>query len=366
MPPLAGELSGAFQALNRNKRSVSIDLKNEKGREVFLRLVRTADVLVDSFRPGTLEKLALGPTLIARENARLIHVAISGYGATGPDRLKAGHDLNYQARAGLLAISGGRRTAGHDAGSATPHLHAPHVQFADVVGGAFTGAISVLAALFARERDGAGRFVDVSMTEGALYGSAMLFGFAEGAGRWARAGCETLTGELPCYNVYETSDGKLVALAALEPKFWAAFCSAAERDDLLAYGHDPSDAALEAVRTAFRTRSEAEWISLGVAHDICLSPILTGQAVFDDPHHQARETFSTLSVGGRSLRLPAPPFRGLCKTHFQAAPSLGADNLPVLRDLGYAADEVVLLARDAAIGPTHVPPDAARRTEQPR
>jgi crotonobetainyl-CoA:carnitine CoA-transferase CaiB-like acyl-CoA transferase len=189
------------------------------------------------------------------------------------------------------------------------------------------------------------------MTEGALYGATMLFGLAEASGQWARAGRETLTGELPCYNIYLASDGLSVALAALEPKFWSAFCSAAERDDLLPFGHDPSAAAFDAVRAVFATRTRDEWAALGNAHDICLSAVLEGEAVFGDAHHQERRAFAEIKVDDRTLRLPTPPFRSLCETRFVSAPSLGADNAAVFRDLGYTPDEIAGLSRSGAVGP---------------
>ncbi|MFT5432254.1 MAG: alpha-methylacyl-CoA racemase, partial [Myxococcota bacterium] len=220
VPPLHGGLSIQFISLNRGKRSIALDLKKPNGVEAFHRMVESADVVIESFRPGVMDRLGVGYEALSAINPRVIYAAISGYGQTGPYRLRAGHDLNYVSLAGAAAMTG----------EADERSRLIGVQLGDVGGGSLFGAVGILGALFARHSTGKGRFLDISMTEGALPFNVLALADAL-AGKHPRRGTETLNGKLACYNIYETKDGRQMSVAPLEIKFWSAFCDAVERPD---------------------------------------------------------------------------------------------------------------------------------------
>src|SRR5690242_11482361 len=226
----------AFLSLNRGKRSIRVDLKTDAGRDVLLRLARDADVLLESFRPGVMDRLGVGYEVLRAENPGLVYCAISGYGQDGPFRDRSGHDMNYLARVGLLGLTGSAEG---------PPVQAAG-QIADLGGGALMAGFGILAALRERDRSGLGQFVDVSMADGALTWLAMVAAryLADGSAP-ARGGLE-LAGGLLCYRPYRCADG-WVALGALEPKFWAAWCRGVGREDLVERQFDPpgSDAHAE-------------------------------------------------------------------------------------------------------------------------
>ncbi|HYP48503.1 MAG TPA: CoA transferase, partial [Thermoleophilaceae bacterium] len=213
--------SALFLSLNRGKRSIRLNLKDEQGREVLLRLVREYDVLLESFRPGVMERLGVGYERLREENPGLVYCAISGYGQTGPYTARSGHDMNYLGLGGLLGLTG--------------EVDGPPVQaagqIADLGGGALMGAFGILAALRERERSGEGQLVDVSMFDGSLSWLAMVAARYLCEGEPPRRGGLELAGSLLCYRPYACSDG-WVTLGALEPKFWQAWCRGVGREDL--------------------------------------------------------------------------------------------------------------------------------------
>jgi alpha-methylacyl-CoA racemase len=234
MPPQRDGTNGAFLALNRDKRAGVLDLKNPSGAAAFLRLIRAYDVVIESFRPGVLARLGLGYDALRAANPRLIVCAITGYGQDGPLVDRAGHDINYLARAGVLGVTG--------PADAPPALSG--AQVADVAGGSLWAVSAILAALFARERTGEGRVLDVSMCEGAMPLAAFAFGSVLAEGKGPARGEHFLDGGIAPYNTYRTRDGKHVSLGALEPKFWTKFCRAvgleASMDDLAPGPHQPA------------------------------------------------------------------------------------------------------------------------------
>ena len=335
--------SALFLALNRGKRSIRLNLKVREGREVLLRLSREHDVLLESFRPGVLDRLGVGYERLREENPRLVYCAITGYGQVGPDRDRAGHDINYLARGGLLGLSGER------GGPPVPAAG----QIADIGGGALMAAFGILAALHERERSGEGQLVDVSMTRGAQSWLAMVAArhFADGA--LPRRGELELAGGLPCYRPYACADG-WVALGALEPKFWQALCAGLEREDLLERQMDPAVATeLEAI---FADRTRAEWAAFDDEHGCCLQPVL------DLDEALARSPAAIVAVdqpgAAAPVRLLGPPV-GLSRTPADGTrpgPPLGADTDAVLTALGYDADAIAALkAAGAVAGPGAVP-----------
>ena len=211
MPPYgAGGMSLFFTTINRNKRSITLNLKTEEGRAIFLRLVRDADVVLESFRPGVMERLGLGHERLREVQPGIIYCVISGYGQDGPYRLRAGHDLNYAGYAGLLHYNRGP--------NGEPAM--PPTQLGDLAGGSFLAVVGILAAVVGRTQTGEGRKIDVSMTEGVMSLLPLVASAYLNTGKAPRPGHSALDGGLPCYNIYETKDGRHVTLAALEPKFW--------------------------------------------------------------------------------------------------------------------------------------------------
>lgn len=340
IPPAKGGVSGRYLAVNRNKRSLALDLKTQEGRAALLRLTEKADVIVESFRPGVLDKLGVGWSALSERNPGVILCSISGYGQDGPYRERAGHDLNYIALAGVLAMTGNAE--------GPPQL--PGVQIADLAGGGLWGAVGILGALVGRQATGRGRHVDISMTEGALALLAAELGNMD-CGAEPTRGTQTLNGGLACYGVYAAADGKYLALAALEPKFWTAFNEAIGRR--VDFGDLLGDAAVQArvraeLAAIFATRTRAEWLAHFAGRDVCCEPVLELAELAEHPQHAARGLF--LEFDGQSgpirqLRTPA----GAPST-LTMSPTLGQHTAEVLRDYGFSADEIAVLRAAKALG----------------
>ncbi len=334
MPPLRGDASSMFLALNRNKRSACLNLKKERGRAAFLELVARCDVVLEQFRPGVLERLGLGRRVLLERNPRLIVCALTGYGQDGPLAGRAGHDLNYLARAGVLGMTG---PAG-----APPQV--PGFQLADIGGGLWCVA-GILAALFRRSVTGAGSVIDVSMLESSM--GFALSGFGQLFGGFAPSrGDAPLAGGLAIYGTYATRDGRFVALAALEPKFWRAFCAGAGlEEDASALLPGPHQAALkEKLRALFLSRTRAEWEVFGAQHDCCLEPVLEPDEIRDDAHLRARGAFFEIdSPWGRIEQLATPlTDRGMAHG---PPPAQGEHTDVILREAGI--DDATLAAMRA-------------------
>ncbi|MGJ3231065.1 MAG: CaiB/BaiF CoA transferase family protein [Oceanicaulis sp.] len=274
-------MSHLFHALNRGKRSIRLDLKSEDGRAALLELVRDADVLVESFRPGTLEKLGLAPDRLQAGNPGLVVCRISAYGQTGPLADKAAHDINMVGYAGLASqfpSHGGR-------------LRLPGFQIADVAGGALTAAAAISMALVRKVRDGQGAVLDVAMAEAALSAGVTAFAMTQFHGRSPEPEADVLTGLLPCYGFYATKDGGQIAMGALEPKFWRAFCALVDRPDLedkgLAVGPDGEHVKAE-LEKLFATKPLGKWTELLDGADCCVTPVLSIEQALTLPHFAER------------------------------------------------------------------------------
>lgn len=324
MPPSAPDgMNAIFHGLNRGKRSLVLDLKRPEGRDTLLRLVPRYDVLIESFRPGVLARLGLGYDVLHEAHPGLVICAITGYGQDGPLVDRAGHDLNYLARAGVLGFTGPSE------GPPQP----PGMQVADVGGGLY-GLVGVLAALYERTRTGRGRVVDVSMAEAAASFAIFGFGTRAGGADPGRGG-DVLCGGIAPYGTYATKDDRAVALAALEPKFWLAFCAGVGiPGDMQALVPGPHQAALkEKLRAIFRTKTRDEWAAFNTAHDCCLEPVLDPAEALDDPH--ARHRGVALREGGVT-RLATP----VARPADGAAPRQGEQSRAILEEAGLTAEEI--------------------------
>jgi crotonobetainyl-CoA:carnitine CoA-transferase CaiB-like acyl-CoA transferase len=347
LPPLVNGISLYFLAMNRNKRSLSLNLKTEKGREVFRRLARETDVILESFRPGVLERLGLGYPYLRDLNPRLIYCAISGYGQEGPYRLRAGHDLNYVGYAGLLSHN-------RPSGDVAPTM--PASQLADIAGGALPAVVGILAALAGRATSSQGRFIDVSLMEGSLALMPLLAATTLNTGQEPPPGSGDLHGGLPGYHVYETKDGKALTLGALEPKFWAAFCTHVQRPDLLPLNRSTGDAegerALAELRALFLSRTRDEWVAELEEIETCFGPVNSLAEALQDPQVQALGTvrWADYGPGGEIGTLALTPH--IEDVEFEvrhAPPSLGEHTRDILLAAGYSEDEVTRLRSAGAI-----------------
>jgi crotonobetainyl-CoA:carnitine CoA-transferase CaiB-like acyl-CoA transferase len=327
LPPLAGGTSAYFTVLNRNKRSLTLNLRAPEAAGILDALVPHFDVVVDSFRPGTARRLGVDAEAMRRRNPRVICASITGFGQTGPYAERAAHDINYEALAGLLSLAGREPSV-------------PGLLVGDI-GAAYQVTSQILAALFQRERTrstgvpgvpGAPGVIDVSIHDAAL--QWMVFPSA----RWLVNGASEDPGQLPLrgeaarYNVYETSDGHWLALGALEDKFWIAFCDRIGRPDLAPLQEVPGEAqsrALAEVRALMRTGTRDEWLAHFADIDVCLTPVYTLDEALSDPHVAARG--GVIRQDGVTY-VGAPPV-------VRPAPALGAHTDDVLDALGIDAHE---------------------------
>ncbi len=337
MGPKVGEETAYFLALNPGKKSVALNLKIPEGLEAFRRLAATANVILEGFRPGTIDRLGIGFEKIREINPGIVYCSISGYGQDGPFRDRAGHDLNYIARAGILGLCGRE--------GEPPVI--PPIQVADLSSGMYA-AVAILAALRESERSGRGRYIDISMMDSAM--SWLIMAVAEFAGgeRGGR-GRMPLTGAYPCYNVYRTRDGREITLAALESKFWADFCTAAGRPDIARLQYDTSREAFAEIEALFAARTGEEWTRALEGVDCCVEFVAGLEEALADVQAKARGMVEeatragTAGIGiGNPLRLldgeiPGPP------------PGQGEQTAPILRELGYSDREIEALADSGAI-----------------
>ncbi|MEA2303325.1 MAG: alpha-methylacyl-CoA racemase [Solirubrobacteraceae bacterium] len=338
--------SARFLALNRGKQSIRVNLKADGGREAFLKLVEGADVVLESFRPGVLDRLGVGYEAMRAVNPGIVVCAISGYGQDGPLRDRSGHDINYLGLVGLLGLTG-------DAGG--PPVQAAG-QIADVGGGALMAAFGILAALRHRDATGEGQFVDVSMADGALSWLAMDAARSL-LGEPQRRGHMELSGAFVCYRPYACSDG-WVTLGALEPKFWQAWCAGVGREDLVAHQFEPPGSeAHAAVEAVFRGRTRDEWTAFAGEHDCCLEPVLELEEALDSELVRAREMVVAVEQPGatepvRMLGVPVKLSATPGDPHRRPAPVLGEHTDEVLREAGYDDAAIAeLKASGAVAGP---------------
>ena len=334
--------SALYLSLNRGKRSIRLNLKEERGRDVLLRLVREYDVLVEGNRPGVMDRLGVGYERLAQENPALVYCAITGYGQDGPYRNRSGHDMNYLGLVGLLGLTGEKDGAPVQAAG----------QIADLGGGGLMAAFGILAALRERDQSGKGQFVDISMADGALSWLAMVAGryFAEGVA--PKRGELELAGRLICYRPYACADG-WVSLGALEPKFWQAWCRGVGREDLIEKQFEaPGSEAHAEVERIFLERTRDQWQQFASEVDCCLEPVLELDEALDSELVRARQMVVELDQPGtegvKQLGMPVK-FSRTPGGPQGPGPVLGADTEDVLRQAGYGDDEIAALVDAGAV-----------------
>jgi crotonobetainyl-CoA:carnitine CoA-transferase CaiB-like acyl-CoA transferase len=295
--PLWGGESVSFALLNRGKKSVAADLKDAKVRERILEMAKAADVVVEQFRPGVMDRLGLGYATLRAVNPRLIYCAITGYGQTGPRAMRAGHDLNYIGDAGLLALSSG----------APGHRVVPPALIADIAGASYPAVMNILLALRQRETTGEGAFIDVSMADCVFPFVFWALGAGFAAGDWPGNGDALLTGGMARYRLYETQDGKLAAVAAIEQRFWESFVRAIGLEpDFCDDKRDPKS-TIARVSEIIASKSAAEWLPIFDKADCCCSIVQDLRAALDDPHFKARGLFAARVRNAKGESIPAIP-----------------------------------------------------------
>ncbi|MCI0490197.1 MAG: CoA transferase [Blastocatellia bacterium] len=343
-PPVINQQSAVFLQVNRNKKSIALDLKQSEGREIFLKLAATSDVVLEQFRPGVMERLRLGYAEVSEVNPRIVYCSLTGFGQDGPHRNRSGHDLNYLALSGVLGLTTDER--------GKPVI--PGTQIADLAGG-MVAAFAILAALMSRRSRGRGQLIDVSMFD-VLMTMLAVPAAQQFAGREIGVGGKyTLSGAYPYYNVYETSDGRFMSLGALEPKFWADFCRRVGRSDLIARQFDEGerrDDLFEEVRRIFKSRTQAEWVKMMEDADACCEPVLSMAEAFEHTQTRARAGVrqSEHPTEGRIEQLgfackmsDTPPSENL------PSPALGEHTEELLAEIGFSEYERERLSKAGVV-----------------
>jgi len=335
-PLIEGE-SARFYTVNRNKKSLTLDLKKEEGKKIFRKLVSQCDVVVDQFRPGVMKKMGLGYENLRTINEGIIYCAITGYGWTGPLRDAAGHDLNYLNLSGVTELTGTYQGMPAMSG----------VQVADIAGGTLYAVIAILLALASREKNGQGQLCDVAMMDGSISLLAYTLGEWAGWGRLPERGNDVLTGGYACYNVYKTKDDRYVSLGAVEDKFWAEFCEKIDRSEYIKPQWNTSlqQDMQEDVRKIMLSKTRDEWVEFFSSSDICFTPVLTLEEMCSHPQVLAREMILKLTNvkgSGKDVPLTGVPIKlsgtpGVAKLTF---PKLGEHTNLLLNEAGYSSGEI--------------------------
>ena len=335
-----------FSSLNRNKKSVSLNLKTDEGKEIFRQMAQRADMVVESFRPGVMERLGLGYETLKETHPRLIYCSITGYGQDGPYRDRAGHDINFLSYAGILGLNGEK--------DAKPVV--PPVQIADLGGGALMALSGILMALIARQATGKGQFVDISMLDGAVSWLQATLPQYLLTGKLPERGEPELSGGLACYGVYETTDRRYLSVGALEPKFWVEFCRKIGREDLIddGYAQPEKQAELkEIIASVIKEKTLSDWMEIFDGADACVSPVLTLEEMVKDPQVRHRQMILDLKIPERGdVRLPGIPVK-LSETPGSVrflSPGLGEHNEKYLKELGYKEKEIIQFKEKNVIG----------------
>lgn len=324
--PKWGREAVTFALLNRGKYSLALNLKNRNNLQLIKPLIEEADVLIEQFRPGVMDRLGLGYQAVSQINEKIIYCSITGYGQTGPKSDMAAHDLNYIADTGLLALSRGADTA--------PTV--PPALIADIAGGTYPAVINILLALINRHQNDIGAHLDIAMTDHLFALSYWAIGEGAATGSWPENGAALLTGGSPRYQLYQTEDGQILACAALEQKFWDRFCELIELDPALRDDAANGQATRNAVKTIIATRPAREWQRLFFGEDCCCNIVRTLPEALQDQHYRSRGLFDQLLENEDGAAIPAMvvpvagQFRG-DPDEPKSAPALGGHNDTILK-----------------------------------
>jgi crotonobetainyl-CoA:carnitine CoA-transferase CaiB-like acyl-CoA transferase len=324
-----------FNTINRNKEHMSLNLKTEEGKQIFSRLVEKADVILEGFRPGVVDRLGVDYKRVCEVNSKIIYCSISGYGQNGPFRDRVGHDVNYLSFSGVLNLIGEP--------DRPPSI--PGIQIADIAAGGMNAAIGILLALFAREKTGKGQYIDISMTDGMVGFLPIALYFQQLTGKDPGRGDTMLSHRYACYNTYETADGRFLSIGAVENRFWKRLCDHLGVAEYATLQYDDSrrEEILDFMRSTFKSKTLDEW-DAELAHlEICWGKVQTFSEVLDDPLFREREMILELQgktgekqpAIGVPVKLSATP--GSVRSQ---AVDFGKSTAPILKELGYSEKEI--------------------------
>ena len=340
--------SATFISLNRNKKSIILNLKDAEGQEIFYRLAEKSDVVFESFRPGVMNKLKIDYDTISKINPQIIYCSLSGYGQNGPYKDLPGHDVNYLGVAGVGSLTG-----------EPDHPKLMGVQVADIGAGGLNAVLAILMSIIARSKTGRGQYIDVSMLDGAMTWLAFALPRYWATQEIPIRGDDLLTGGRPGYGIYKTKDNKFVAVGALEKKFWRNLCISIKREDLVDIlqptGKEKKE-IIEWLKTVILTKTREEWFEISKQTDICISPVYELNEIIDDPQVQAREMildikderFGNIKYIGMPFKLSETP--GNIRTR---APGYGEHTEEILRSLNYSTQEIETLRKKEVISPKY-------------
>ena len=330
-PPEMG-LGNMYETINHGKKSLALNYRNPRGRELFLQLAVTADVVLEGFRPTIADKYGIGYEAVSAVKPDIVYCSLSGYGQEGPYKQRAGHDFNYLSIGGALSLNG--RTGEKPIPYGLP--------VADLSGG-MLAAIAILGALVGRERSGQGMYLDIALLDGVISWLTPLALSAYFSGLDVRASTHPLLGGRAFFNVYETSDGKYLTLAAIEPHFWGDFCKTIGRSDLI---ERQFDLALSTeIETIFKQKTRAEWLDQFAVNDACVEPVNSVEEMLVDPQVQARG--HVRMVGGKPVGMRSPFV--FARVERSPAPALGADTRALLAEIGVSDEEIGALVEHKII-----------------
>jgi crotonobetainyl-CoA:carnitine CoA-transferase CaiB-like acyl-CoA transferase len=324
-----------FNDLNRNKSHMSLNLKTPEGLEIFFKLAARADVILEGFRPGVVQRLGVDYEAVRQCNPRIIYCSISGYGQTGPLRNRAGHDVNYIGNAGVLGLIGekGRRPV------------IPGVQIADIAGGSMNAAVGILLALFSREKTGKGQYIDISMTDGVVGLLSLPYYFSMLSGQKQQAADTLLSHRYGCYNTYETADGRFVAIGAVENRFWKRLCEQINRPDYipLQYDEKTREEIIHDLRRIFFTKTMVEWESELAGLEVCFAAVKNLEEILTDPLFREREMVHgyTGENGEEKHGFGIPVKLSETPGTIRTPPGkFGEQTRGILEEIGYSADQI--------------------------
>lgn len=330
--------------VNRNKEHMTLNLKTDEGREIFYRLAAAADVVVEGFRPGVVQRLGVDYETIQKINPRIVYCAVTGYGQTGPLRDRAGHDVNYLAHAGVLDLIG----------EADRPPAIPGVQIADIAGGGLNAAVGILLALLARGKSDRGQYIDISMTDGAASLLSLQLHFQQVDGRSPRRGDSRFSHRYACYSTYETRDGRYIAIGAVENRFWQKLCDhfGVSEYSALQYDEERRNEILAFMRSIIRKKTLAQWEEDLADIDACWAPVKTLDDVLQAPLFRERdmvvkiegEESETTPLFGTPIKLSDTP--GGIRT---APPSFGGNTHAILSEFGYSTEEIKVLEETGVV-----------------
>jgi len=324
-----------FNSINRNKRHMSLNLKSDEGKEIFYKLAEKSDVMLEGFRPGVAERLGVDYQTLRTINPSIIYCSITGYGQDGPFRDRVGHDVNYMATAGLLGLIGPE--------SGPPSI--PGVQFADIAGGSMNAVIGILLALYARTTSGTGQYIDISMTDGLLGFLSLPHFFSQKSGSDPCRGNDLLSHRYGCYNIYETADGRFIAIGAVENRFWARLCTILGMDEYAdrQYDEEIRVEIIERFKKCFSTRSAQKWNEILADQEVCYSVVQDYQDVINSQLFRERKVIvdrrepdgAVITELGIAIKLTETP--GSIRTK---PVDFGADTVEILAELGYLEKQI--------------------------